>query len=406
MRDSHQVKLLPYQWDFIKSDQKYVFLRGSLGSGKTWILCMWMLRRALEHPNSFGLLAANTFSQVQRATLTTLFRILDDYNIKYRHNKLDQMLYLENGAKIKVHSLEAYNDLRGIEFSHAGIDEVAFASQEAWNVVIGRIRLKHAGPLEVRCVSTPNGFNWLYDTFVGEAKTDLHTEIYGNAKLNYHLPEGYLESLKASYDPLTYRQEVLGEYVASTTGRKYYAFDRNKHVKAFDSDTFINAGLPASAGFDFNVNPATAAIGWLVNGTYYISHEVYRENSNTFEQVQEVVDSPCKVEVAYPDPAGKSRNSSSTTTDHDIIRSAGMEVRAPRKAPAIKNRINTANWLFANNRVIIHPRCQHLIKDFEKEVWDKNPPEIGHLADAATYWFFYCTPCPNTQEPELRQIQW
>jgi hypothetical protein len=400
-----RIKLLPYQYDFIKEDSKYVFLRGALGCGKTWILCLWMLKRAMDHPNSFGLLAANSFSQVQRATLTTMTRILDEAGIGWRHNKLDQMLYLENGAKIKIHSLEAYNDLRGIEFSHAGIDEVAFASQEAWNVVIGRIRLKRAGPLQVKCVSTPNGFNWLYDVFAGESKTRLHTEIYGDSRLNYHLPEGYLESLRASYDPLTYKQEVLGQYVASTSGRKYYAFDRNVHVKEFDSQRFANAGLPAAAGFDFNVNPATAAIGWLINGVYYIADEVFQENSNTYNQCKEVVEKPYGVQYAYPDAAGKSRHSSSTTTDHAILNNAGLEVKAPRKNPPVKNRVNTANWLFSKNKVIIHPRCKKLIRDFEEEVWEKNPAEIGHIADAATYWFFYETPCQTARkDPSI--IEW
>ena len=359
----------------------------------------------MDHPNSFGLLAANSFSQVQRATLTTMTRILDEAGIGWRHNKLDQMLYLENGAKIKIHSLEAYNDLRGIEFSHAGIDEVAFASQEAWNVVIGRIRLKRAGPLQVKCVSTPNGFNWLYDVFAGESKTRLHTEIYGDSRLNYHLPDGYLESLKASYDPLTYKQEVLGQYVASTSGRKYYAFDRNTHVKEFDSDRFAKAGLPAAAGFDFNVNPATAAIGWLINGVYYIADEVFQENSNTYNQCREVMQKPYGVEYAYPDAAGKSRHSSSTTTDHAILSNAGLAVRAPRKNPPVKNRVNTANWLLDKKKIIIHPRCKKLIRDFEEEVWEKNPADIGHIADAATYWMHYETPCMVARkDPSI--IEW
>jgi len=315
------------------------------------------------------------------------------------------MIYLENGSKAKAHSLEAYDDLRGMEAAWAIVDELAFSSIKAWNVLVGRIRLKGYGPLQIRAGSTPNGFNFVYDMFAGPLKTIYHEEVYADTRLNYHLPEGYLESLTASYDPLTYRQEVLGEYVASTAGRKYYAFDRNNNVTAFDHSRFVLAGLESSVGVDFNVNPATAAIGWLWNGTYYIVDEIFQENSNTFNQVKEINEAGYGTKIAYPDAAGKSRNSSSTKTDHEIIREGGLEVRAPRKNPPIKDRVNTANWLFSNNKVIIHPRCKNLIRDFEEEVWEKNPDEIGHVADGATYWMHYETPMRVEQEPQ-KLIQW
>ena len=395
--------LLPFQEEFIASESKFTALRGGLGAGKSFALCLWVIYRAVNYKGSKGVLCANSYSQLQRATLTTLFGLLDDIGIHYKYNKLEQMVYLENGSSIKAQSLEAYDDLRGAEYSYGAVDEAAYSSQAAWNVLAGRIRKKGYGPLQVKAATTPNGFNFFWDIFVGSA-TSYHREIYADPRLNFHLPEGYLESLESSYDPLTYRQEVLGEYVASTTGRKYYAFDRTKHVREFDHTGLVSAGIPANAGNDFNVSPITSACGWLLNGTYHVSHEIFRHKSNTFELAEQLKLLPIDVRTCYPDASGNQRRTSAPRTDHQILRDAGFIVKSLRRNPAIKDRINTVNWLFSQDRIIIHPRCEQLIKDLEAATWDNKDPDVGHITDALGYWNYYETPMIGKGEVKQRSF--
>lgn len=395
--------LLPFQHDLIVSEAQFTALRGGLGAGKSFALCLWVILRAMNYPGARGVICANSYSQLQRATLTTLFTLLDEIGIVYKYNKLEQMVYLENGSAIKAQSLEAYDDLRGAEYSFAAVDEAAYSSQAAWNVLAGRIRRKGFGPLQIKAATTPNGFNFFWEIFVGSA-TEMHQEIYADPRLNIHLPEGYLEALSASYDPLTYRQEVLGEYVATTTGRKYYAFDRQQHVQEFDYKKFVGAGFQANAGNDFNVSPITSVAGWLVNGTYYISHEVFKHKSNTFQLADELKSLPISVGTCYPDASGNQKRTSAPMTDHQILRDAGFTVKSLRRNPAIKDRINTINWLFSQGRIVVHPRCEHLIRDLETETWDNKDPEIGHITDALGYWCYYESPMMGGSDVKQRSF--
>lgn len=400
---SKTIKLLPFQHDLIASESKYAALRGGLGAGKTFALCLWVIFRIVTYKGCRGVLCANSYSQLQRATLTTLFSICDDIGIGYRYNKLEQMVYFENGSSVKAQSLEAFDDLRGAEYAFGAVDEAAYTTQEAWNVLLGRIRLKGYGPLQVKAATTPNGFNFFYEIFKGNP-SEYHEEIYADPLLNHHLPEGYLDSLKNSYDPLTYEQEVLGRYVANTTGKKYYAFDRNNHVREFSADGFVQSGLGASAGVDFNVSPITSCIGWLVNGTYYIYDEVFKHKSNTFELTEQLKLKNLKVEICYPDASGNQRRTSAARTDHQILRDSGFIVRHKRRNPPIKDRVNTVNWLFSQKRIVIHPRCENLIRDLEFETWEKNEPDVGHINDALGYWCWYETPMMSKTEVRQRDF--
>jgi len=61
--------------------------------------------------------------------------------------------------------MEKYEALRGPEYGWAWSDECAFYKKEAFDVLIGRIR-DARGSCQWKGTTTPNGFNWLYESFV------------------------------------------------------------------------------------------------------------------------------------------------------------------------------------------------------------------------------------------------
>jgi hypothetical protein len=388
--------LLSFQMAFLSLTSRYGLIRGGLGAGKTFCICMWAIMRAIQYPGSPGLIAANSYKQLHKATLKTALGILTDLGIKFKHNKNEQVVYLENGSYWYLYSLENYDDLRGIEVAYAIVDELAYSHLLAWNTLIARVRTKGYGPNEIRAGSTPKGFNFMYDLFAGPDKSPQYQEVYANPRLNHHLPEGYLDGLKANYSPLYYKQEVLGEYVATNTGRQYYAFNKDVHV--FDTEVPRLLSLPSAGGVDFNVHPLTANLGWLLNGSYTVREQIYLENSNTFALAESLLQSNLRPQILYPDAAGTQRKSSSTQTDHDILRNAGFELRFTAKNPPIKDRINTVNWLFANNKIRIHSSCKDLINDFDRLTWESDDLMMGHSADGFGYWAHFETPMPRLAE--------
>ena len=63
MTNTLNLKLLPKQFDFYRDRSFASLFVGGVGSGKTWIGARKALHRALENPETLGLIAANTHAQ-------------------------------------------------------------------------------------------------------------------------------------------------------------------------------------------------------------------------------------------------------------------------------------------------------------------------------------------------------
>ena len=227
------ISLLPCQMRFLRSAAKFVWFCAGLGTGKTFSLIQYAIYRALTNPETLGFIGAAQWSQVRDVTLAELFRQLQDMGLEYEYSSLTNFVRLKcNGARIKVLSMENFEMLRGYEFGWFALDEATLIKEEAYNVLLGRLRCRRSKALEGRLVSTPRGFDYLYDRYVGHLKNAHHDFVHATSFDNHLLPPGYIESLASSYSKLKYRQEVLAEFVADTEGRVYTSFDRSEHVRS------------------------------------------------------------------------------------------------------------------------------------------------------------------------------
>jgi hypothetical protein len=315
---------------------------------------------------------------LKKATLTKFFEVLDANDIDYVYKSQDGIIEIGE-VTIYAISMEKYDLLRGIEVGWAWSDECAFYKEEAFNVLIGRIRDKK-GPCHWKGTTTPNGFNWLYTKFVEEPLPQSRV-VYAKTTDNIaNLTESYVLTLTSSYDKRLAQQELDGQFVNLSSGKVYYAFDRKLHVKETnDKYQSIHCGL------DFNVHPLCGIFGYTSGGKIYISDELYQEDSNTFKAAREI----CR---RYPgqsinivaDESGSKRKTSSDTTDHEILRRANLLV-APFRNPPIKDRYNNLNRLFDHGLLIIDPKCKKLIEDIEKLTYDNKDPMLSHISDALGY---------------------
>ncbi len=379
-----QIKLLPFQYAFVTATEKFVWLCAGLGAGKSYALSHYIIKRMLTNPETVGLVCAATYAQLRDSILTELFRQLDILGLKYSYSTLTGFIELHaNGARVKTFSLENYEVLRGIEVGWIAIDEACLSKEEAYKVAIGRLRCKHSKALECRIVSTPKGYDYLYERYVGEKWSPGHRLIHATAFDNPHLPDGYLDSLAAGYDPRMYKQEVLAEFVSNAEGTIYYAFDRTEHVR-----TIVQVqALPIWVGMDFNVNPMTATLANVVGGNIQVFDEIYLKNANTYAIRDEIAKRypGSKIKIT-PDATGRSRKTSSTKSDHIILREAGFEVITKKTNPAIEDRYNTVNGRLREGRISIDGnKCPMLIRDLERVVHETNPDYLTHISDALGY---------------------
>lgn len=386
MEREHKVECSPPQIEFIEAVAKKTLFCGGLGSGKTHAGGIWASLMCLSYPKTRGLVTANSYSQLKKATLPKLFQILEEWGITYKYKSQDGVVELSNGAIIYAISMEKYDLLRGIEVGWAWSDECAFYREEAYNVLIGRIR-DSRGPCQWKGTTTPNGFNWLYKRFV-EKPAPGSKVVYGKTLDNVlNLGGNYYEDLLNQYDTRLAQQELDGQFVNLNAGRVYHAFDRKAHVISA-----LRKSDPIYVGLDFNVHPLCGVYAFHRNGITYIERELYLEHSNTFAACKQIKqDYSGEYLRIIPDSTGNKRQSSASETDHEILRRAfGEQAVIVKPNPPVKDRENNVNRLLEHGRLYIDPRCTHLIAELEQYVHENKDEMLGHILDSLGYvcWHF------------------
>jgi PBSX family phage terminase large subunit len=373
-----ELAISPTQMEFVNSQQDYTLFCGGLGSGKTFAGAVWAVHNVLNYENVIGLITANSYSQLKKATLPKFFEILDTCGIPYIYKSQDGIIEV-NGTLVYAISMEKYDLLRGIEVGWAWSDECGFYKKEAFEVLIGRIRDKR-GSCQWKGTTTPNGFNWLYTTFV-EKPVPNSKVVYSKTLDNLsNLPEQYVRSLQAQYDSKLAQQELDGQFVNLSSGKVYYSFDRKKHIgKADELHKSIWCGL------DFNVHPLCGVFGFETEGKIFISGELYQEDSNTFKAAKEILRRyPDQIIHVVADESGTKRKTNAENTDYEILRRANLNVLNFRN-PWVKDRYNNINRLLDHGLLIIDPSCKKLIQDLEKLTYDNTDPMLSHISDALGY---------------------
>lgn len=402
---------LPSQRQFHDLASTYKGFSGPVGSGKSMCLAQEAIRLAFINAGLTGLIGAPTFPMLRDVTQPAIMDVLTEAGIPFSHHKQENRLTLKpTGSSILFRSLENPERLRGTNLAWFGIDEMTYCKQAAFLRLQARLRHPRAKRLCGFGVWTPNGFDWVYDMFIGENKNAGYEVVLGQARENYHVTQtGLYDQLAASYDERFYAQEVLGQYLNIRTGGAYTSFDPQVHMQARTVDR--NAEIWVTC--DFNIDH----MAWLIAQVFEDRIEILDEicmaaNINTqaaeLARRLEALASwrPITVKVTG-DSAGNSRNHAGET-DYQLIydyfrNSPTIRVKdyVPRSSPSVRDRVNSVNALLRNAngqvRLLIHPQCKTLRKDLERVGWladsngnlvgdlDKKDPKLTHSSDALGY---------------------
>jgi len=260
--------------------------------------------------------------------------------------------------------------------------------------MIARVRHPDATLSQLFLTGTPEELNWGARVCIDEPEKYDVDLITGSTRENHHLPKEYLERLTSSYSENQIKAYVDGAFVNLTKGRVYEAFDR---VKSNDVRSDISS-MPIIIGMDFNVGKLCCAIGVRIGkDRVHWFDELVLRNSDTFE-MSEALSRKYPGATIYPDPAGKARHTSSTKSDHQILRDYGFTVIARKAHPPVRGRVNAVNGKLRNGLMTIDvAKCKELAIDLERVVWkgsdiDKKDPERTHITDAMGYAVEYLWP--------------
>ncbi len=397
MLNEKRIFLLKHQRAFLKSNKMHTAIVGGYGSGKTEAgllkLFSIMLQEAVDCAYYLP-----TYPLVEDVALKKIPSILQKMAISYTLKKKPYNVTLANGATVMLRSMDNPDMIAGYEVGYSVIDEIDRMSrkkaEEAFNSITARnrVKLKHQNNA-VDFVCTPEGYNFLYNFFVVNA-SENRLLIKAKTADNPFLPEDYILRLKETYPEQHLNAYLNGEFVNLETKNVFNNFNREENY----TSKIVNAYEVLHIGIDFNITKMSAVIHIFENEMLYAVDEI----TNAYDTVQlcELIKQKYKNHkiVVYPDASGSSRKTSSSTTDHEIIKKYGFVIRCEKTNPTIRDRITATNIGFKNSlglkRYFINTNnCPNYTESLEQLGYKNGEPDkqsgLDHVADAGTYCAFY-----------------
>lgn len=379
---------------------------GGYGSGKTHAGAMRSIYLSYVNSPHPGQYVSPTFNVAKKTIIIALREILDRSQIDYvYHKQPPQFIISEWGGNIWIASGDDPDSLKGPNLAWAGIDEPFLQSIDVYKQMNARVRIKDAPQREIFLTGTPEQLNWGYDLIhnkrVGHSKGELDVGVvFAKTEDNFHNAEDYVPNLRATYDENELKAYLDGEFLNLTAGRVYKDFNRSMIHERPDLDFLVKQGtLPVMAGIDFNVDAMSAELFYKGPTWIHVFDEIRLKNANTFDLADALKINHPGITV-YPDASGAARKTSSTSSDHEILRQAGFKVIAKAANPPVKERVLHMNKLLRGvdkESGISFSNCPELISDLERCVWrsgdiDKRDDERTHASDALGYAVDYLFP--------------
>lgn len=412
---------------------RFGLMCGGIGSGKSWSGAIYAVSRCLLDPTSRGLIVANTYPQLSRATLQTLVEVCRKFNVPlepYAESVEDQALKIANCQRCYIGKDRAFvyvlsmgsfmgktQSARGMQIRWFWGDELAYTSESAFNVMIGRLG-RGVGIIKGQGVvtSSPAGFNFLYEKFADPNRSDENKKLYKMVQVSSrenikYLGEDYIQSLEANYTDELARQELEGAFISTLEGIVYKYFDRRIHCLR-DTDAEIleyDSNLPLLLTFDFNYSPAICLAAHQRYNEIHIFKEWHIVDSDLWELTESVTDwileqdaDPASIQI-FGDATGRARSANSRLSSWDIVTEQFKTItkykppnyltkKFTKTNPYVINRVHSVNLLFKQNRCFLDfANCPNLIKDLEQVTYNndreiaKDNPLLTHLSDAMGY---------------------
>ena len=362
-------ELMPMQSRVISDPTRYRVVISGRRAGKTYGAVLEMIRAACDKKGAVVWFIAPTLADARETAWKELLAVVPREWVT-SVNRTELSMRLVNGSEITLLSAERSKRGRGIDF--LVLDEFAFFDKgpDVWQAQMRPALSDRKG--RALFISTPVGMNWAYDLYLKGLSGAPDWSSHQFTTLEGGLVESSeIEAARADMDPRLFRQEFEASF-ETLAGRVYSNFDRTHSVtEVTDDDGTLFVGM------DFNVNPMTAVIATRAVDECHVIDALEIPTSNTDELCIELkARYPRRNIVVCPDPSGNSRKTSAPVgqTDFTILKSHGFEVRAPRRAPPIVDRINNTQAMLLSadgrRRVLIHPDTS---------------PTLGKALDGLTY---------------------
>lgn len=211
------LKITEKQQRFLNSNARTVIYRGGIRGGKTWVLCIKAILKAMQGRRFC--LVSFSYPALRDVVLYTLRMILDLMGLPYKVNYSNMTVQVTDnvgrniGQEIMLRSGDRPDSLRGLSLDDVGIDEAReFKSRSIYDILIGR--LSNSSYFQIFIASTTKGKNWV-EGLESESDAEVITQTTFE---NPFVSTEYKEFLRQKYTSDFARQELYADIVEFGAG--------------------------------------------------------------------------------------------------------------------------------------------------------------------------------------------
>jgi hypothetical protein len=374
-----RLSLTEPQEEFVFCQEPYPAMVAGLGAGKTQAGIVRNLLKMLQTPGIDTAYYMPTYDLLKLRAMPGAQEIISELGLKHTINNSSYTIKIKGYGKMIFRSYDKPSRIVAYEVAHSIVDELDTLPKDkaayVWRKAAERNRQNCGQQNTMGNVTTPDqglsGFT--YQKWVKKAQEGYQI-IKAATASNPYLPKTYIEDIRKNYDPILADMYLNGEFVSLSQNKVYHFFDRHKHhttrvLTADDRAIYV--------GLDFNIGGCAANL-WLIENNKpvavdeFVAHDT-RDICNRLDRYRQ----GGRMITVYPDASGRAGRTNASQSDIQIIEQAGYRVDAPNANPAIRDRINAVNALFAHDRISINTdRCPMLTDALESQGYDaKGEPE-------------------------------
>lgn len=385
-------QLLKHQKSFLKSQKKHTVLVAGFGSGKTHAGVSKVIYKLVTTSRKLNVAYyLPNYNLITDIAVPRISEFLEGSGIPFKYNTSDKIFSTKFG-KILLRNMTKPETIVGYEVFYSLIDEIdtlpKSKASAVFKKIIGRNRQvdPKGTPACIDLVSTPEGFNFLYEFSVKNAN-DTKELIKAKTFDNPFLPSDYIDTLTAEYTIEELTAYINGEFCNLTSGSVYKSYNRDAH----NTDVVPRVGEKLYVGCDFNISDMNWVVTMVYNGTLCAVDEISKAY-NTEEACQILRERYPNNEIEInPDASCRNRRSAGLS-DYDVLQEENWNflVNIKRKNPEILNRVRGVNKGFESGKLLVNSkRCPNLTSALEQQAYKDGLPDKSSGIDGILDGFGY-----------------
>lgn len=218
---------------------KFVVFGGGAGGGKTWLICEWLMIKAISYPDTRWFIARNELTRLMQSTYVTFTKVASHHNFKdWKLNGKYNYIEFGNGSRIDLLDVKKnpsdplFERFGSTEYTGGALEEAGEIDYGAFDVLkarVGRHKNKEYNIKPKILITCNPKKNWLYNTVYKPFKEgQLHSDFAFIQALyndNPHTADTYAEQLSSISDRTMKERLMFGNWEYENDSRALMTYD-------------------------------------------------------------------------------------------------------------------------------------------------------------------------------------